>query len=256
MGEQGELIPQKKEMRPSDLHVPDGTPLDIAVSSLIKELRRGNEFEALYWARELSTTFWRYMWRRLLIFCAEDIGMANPNLISTIIALREAYVITGEESRRSHGDYNFVALAIMLMARSPKNKDIGFAHMIQHLMIENGWKAEVPDYALDRHTKEGRQRYRTDIAKGQHWFQSAQVVANREGEMDYELWWARFFVRDGMLTRKSVEAWAERLNGLGRLRHGLEGPPWLMNPYLDPITGELTTEDHPEAVDLAMEVDD
>ena len=65
-----------------ELLVPDGTPLKVAVSALIKTLRRGQEVEALYWARQIEARYAKYVWRRLRIFASEDVGLADPQALS------------------------------------------------------------------------------------------------------------------------------------------------------------------------------
>ncbi len=61
-----------------DLRTPDGTDLRVAVSALIKALRRGQELEGYYWAKQIEAGgFWRYLWRRLRIFASEDVGLGD-----------------------------------------------------------------------------------------------------------------------------------------------------------------------------------
>jgi len=244
VSEQGELLPKdegkKRELRPSELQVSDGTSLDVAVSTLIKELRRGNEAAALYWAMQLNERFWRYVWRRLLIFCSEDVGLANNDAIVQVLALREAYMITKEESRSNVGDVNFLAHAVFLLARSPKNKETGFAHMmVNRVRADYGWRPEVPDYALDMHTKEGRERRPNGHDQGRHWLEESSIVLNQEGPLDWEAYQWRLSGRLGLYTREEVEERIRKWNEEGKLRYGLDVPPGMPDPWVDPETGEI-----------------
>lgn len=69
-----------------------GYPLDEVVSALIKSLRRGMEEESLFWAQEIEESgYHKYIWKRLLIFCTEDIGLIDPDAIVRVNALAQAY---------------------------------------------------------------------------------------------------------------------------------------------------------------------
>jgi replication-associated recombination protein RarA len=125
------------------------------VSSLQKEIRRGNEVNALYWAYELLPNFEFYFWSRLKVIVNEDIGIANPNLIVQVDVLSRQYF-----DLRHRGSMSCLlplANAILLSCRSPKTRlaDTFKIHVLQS--IEQGTlKLEIPDYALDKHTKRGR----------------------------------------------------------------------------------------------------
>jgi replication-associated recombination protein RarA len=52
-------------------------PYDL-VSALQKDIRRGNEYEALFWAVKLESLNPTRLWNRLKVIASEDIGPANP----------------------------------------------------------------------------------------------------------------------------------------------------------------------------------
>ena len=52
--------------------LPDGTEYDVAVSALIKTLRRGLELDATYWASQLLVRYPWKTWRVLEVFAAES----------------------------------------------------------------------------------------------------------------------------------------------------------------------------------------
>jgi len=128
-------------------------------SALQKTIRRGKEHEALYWTMELLPRYEFYLWRRLKIIASEDIGIANPQAIILVQVLSEQYF----ELRR-RGDMGcllMLANAILFMCRSKKSRlaDHFICEMIQER--EQGiLRMEIPDYALDMHTRSGKAQRR------------------------------------------------------------------------------------------------
>lgn len=211
-----------------DPHVPDGTPLNEAVSTLIKELRRGNEMEALYWAFQIEANFWRYLWRRLFIFAAEDVGLGNPDAIVQIVALASAYETIKKESRNSKPDGNLISMAVLLLARSEKNREADHLKNVEHVLRKKyGWMASVPDYAIDAHTKRGRGKYTDKQERDRMWFLEWSKVDPEVGPLDWQLWHLRRIAHEGALDMDWVEERAQEWNEAGLLKFGLEGYPGL-----------------------------
>jgi replication-associated recombination protein RarA len=129
-------------------------PLLEVISAIQKEIRRGNERSAMYWSLELIPRYEQYLWRRLLVIVNEDIGIASPELLSTIPALRAQYFFF-----RSHGKDGTCRLilgnALLLMSRAPKSRiaDHFQRAVTQEFMDE---RHDIPDHALDNHTGRGR----------------------------------------------------------------------------------------------------
>ena len=97
----------------------NGYGLDEIISALQKDIRLGNEEQALYWALELLPRYEAYLWRRLLVICNEDIGIANPEILVQVQVLRSQYFEFREEGK--DGTCRLIlANAILLMCRSPK----------------------------------------------------------------------------------------------------------------------------------------
>ena len=93
--------------------------LDEIISALQKDIRRGNEEQALYWALELLPRYEVYLWRRLAVICNEDIGIANPEILVQVQVLRAQYFEFREQGK--DGTCRLIlANAILLMCRSPK----------------------------------------------------------------------------------------------------------------------------------------
>ena len=129
------------------------------ISALQKDIRRGNEEQALYWAMELLPKFEMYLWRRLMVIANEDIGIANPDVIVQVTMLRAQFF----EFRSLGKDGTcrlIIANAILLMCRSPKAR---IADHLQRVVTQQwmddqaaGMPRPIPDYAYDNHTLKGR----------------------------------------------------------------------------------------------------
>lgn len=141
-----------------ELQTLGGYPLDEAVSALQKCIRRGLEKQSMFWALELNGRYSKYLWRRLVAIVVEDIGMANMELVGVILSLR----MQVEDLRKISkvGDYtlNALAFAILAMARSPKSResDVFMNEVLRDIRNKRA-DISVPDFALDMHTKRGRQ---------------------------------------------------------------------------------------------------
>jgi hypothetical protein len=148
----------------ADLRTLHGHPLDEAASSLQKSIRRSQEEDALYWAAQLDTGgFPHYLWRRLYVIAAEDIGLEDPDAIVRVRAWHEAW---RELTAKKGQEYNarlFMALAALYLARAPKSRLINDATIIweEIATADLAYRREPPDHALDMHTKRGRQMGRS-----------------------------------------------------------------------------------------------
>lgn len=202
---------------------PDGTPLNEAVSVLIKELRRGKELEALYWARQIEQGgFYKYVWRRLAIFCAEDVGMGNPLAITVINALWQSYETAKKDSSRGTPDGNLITMAVMLLARSEKNRECDHLKNAEHSLVKHGWKPEIPDYAIDMHTRRGRGAL-DKAEQDRMWFTEWSVVVPEVGPFDWRAWhWKRLANKGAMDAREVSEKVAEWAAN-GDLLYGVDG---------------------------------
>jgi replication-associated recombination protein RarA len=108
-------------------------------SALQKEIRRGNERGALFWATELELSgFGGYVWKRLRIIASEDVGLAEP-LMPVLVRSLFARV--------------FLVHAVVALARARKSRLCDHALVVMYAGERP--RPEVPDYALDRHTARG-----------------------------------------------------------------------------------------------------
>ena len=61
------------------------------LSAMQKEIRRGHEKQAFFFALELEGFMSKALWNRLRVIASEDIGIANNNMAILINALNNAY---------------------------------------------------------------------------------------------------------------------------------------------------------------------
>ena len=132
-----------------------GYQLSDVISAIQKEIRRGNEESAMYWALECIPRYEQYFWRRLIVIVNEDIGIANPSLLQIIPSLRDQFFEFREAGK--NGTCRLIlANAILLMSRSPKSRIADHFQRFVSQEYSTSVKREIPDHALDNHTQTGR----------------------------------------------------------------------------------------------------
>ncbi len=135
-----------------------------ATSALIKCLRRGNEELALFFGLELEETFTNHFWKRLAIFCTEDVGLADPDAIVRVNALWDSHArIKEAQGKGREVEQDIAVMAILYLCRAPKAREVDTAKNWAMERRAKGFKPEVPDYALDCHTQRGKQAGKTEL---------------------------------------------------------------------------------------------
>ena len=158
-------------------------------SAIQKTIRRGDEKQSYFWALEMCQSHEDYFWRTLLTCVHEDIGLANPSLMTAIPACMNTYY----HFRKKKGPFVLVlANAILLCCRSPKSRLADeFQLVVGQAKVKGTLTYPIPDYALDKHTREGRRMGRTF----EHWmehgcklFPEAEDVENPYSEEAKSYW--------------------------------------------------------------------
>lgn len=143
-----EAGPKTKEIR--------GYPFGMVASALQKEIRRGDERAAVYWALLLAEAAPWYAWKRILITAAEDIGLAAAAVVDQVINLALAWRLC--KDRSWYVSPHHITMAVMLLCRAPKSTD---AEDLQSLTLEqitrNERRPVLREYE-DAHTDAGRAR--------------------------------------------------------------------------------------------------
>jgi replication-associated recombination protein RarA len=156
---------------------PGGYNRSEVTSALQKAIRRGEEEQALYWAQELfDAGSGDYLWKRLLIITSEDIGLAWPEGPAVIRALYQNY-LDGMRRAKANGTIFgsgvplFTTHAVLLLCRSPKSRIVDHAVLVTR---RSGLRYDIPDEALDRHTRRGKM-----MGRGvEHFFEEATKLDN------------------------------------------------------------------------------
>lgn len=157
-----------------------GLPADAVISSLQKEIRRGNTENAATLAYEMlitSTELEEYLWYRLKTISVEDIGFANPFapvLLNSLDQLRKT--IRQDWDRRLMAIH---AVRYLCSSKKDRSSDEMFC-WIQKEYEQGTLRPEIPDYALDKHTLQGQSMGRSD----RHFYEEGAKVEPEWDERD------------------------------------------------------------------------
>ena len=127
-----------------------------ASSAFQKAIRRCDEDQALFWMAEFyDSGKAEYLWKRMMIMCAEDIGLASPTLHTHVRELYESYQWMLEKNDKKKSERLFLTQAVLMMVRAKKSRLVDWAlnvawdsHFETHL--------DIPDYAIDIHSRKGK----------------------------------------------------------------------------------------------------
>lgn len=116
------------------------------ISAFIKSLRGSDVDAGLYWLAKMLSAGEdpRFLFRRMLILCSEDIGMADPQAIVVVNAAAEAFERVG----MPEGNY-FLAHACIYCATAPKSNSTGAIFDAMSHIAEHG-VADVPTHLRDK----------------------------------------------------------------------------------------------------------
>lgn len=130
-----------------------------ASSAFQKCVRRNLEDDALYWATEfINANYDNYLWKRILIITMEDVGLANENAPAHITGL---YTIYQDMKKRKDKHWKLATYqAIIYLCRSDKSRLIDWTKNTQ-LHYHRTKNLDVPDFALDIHTRRGKMMGKT-----------------------------------------------------------------------------------------------
>ncbi|MCL4339164.1 hypothetical protein M1271_05740 [Patescibacteria group bacterium] len=162
---------------------------DETASALQKSIRRGLEYESCWWGFIIHQSgYGQYLWRRLNIITAEDVGLGNPSALILVSALQQSWLLFHKHDKAPTLDkYLLCCQAILHLCRSPKSRE---ADSLTNLIEENyksGKRLAVAEYALDSHCEKGRQRWgsfgnRTDGKEKKRldmWFKVWSYIENQ-----------------------------------------------------------------------------
>lgn len=156
------------------------------ISAFIKSLRGSDPDAAMYWMAKMDYAGEspRYIFRRMLIFAGEDIGMADPNAIQVITACAQAFEQVGMPEGRFH-----LAMAGLYLATAKKsNTTFAFFDAIEQVKKEAD--SGVPNHLRDANRdKEGfghGEGYLYPHAYRDHWVAQQYLPASLQGKVFYQ----------------------------------------------------------------------
>ncbi|QHC65692.1 AAA family ATPase [Rathayibacter sp. VKM Ac-2759] len=134
-----------------------GYAADELISTLQKSIRRGDTQLALLVGREMyesSADLEEMMWARLNVISCEDVGdgsYAEPVVVNSLYQMHERL-------DRTFGDrWLFATHAIRFLSERTKDRTSDeLANLTLHLINASEKPFEIPEYALDVHTRRGQ----------------------------------------------------------------------------------------------------
>ena len=161
-----------------------GVPYDEVLSGIQKLIRRGREREALILVQEMvDSGYHAAIARRLMIVGCEDVGLANPPLVAQIHSLCTGYLIAKKESPSGRVEPLALYMAVILLARSPKNRECDDAQIVTLARMKAGKDSAAKvisaneQLIVDCHTQRGRARLTSQAAEAH---EAYEEVAMRE----------------------------------------------------------------------------
>lgn len=190
--------PRKKEWSP---RMVGGYDFGEVASAMQKSIRRGMEFDAVYWAYILyKSGFSKYLKRRVNDVIQEDIGIANPNaMIMGMLLKLDAQTKKSDpkyEKAEFGGDgFTPILNTISLACRGKKTR---MSDSLLNLVVDgvDKWgltdEMKIPEYAIDPHTTRGKEihgRWEAGTREESHqriknWFDTWAKLENEEEGLD------------------------------------------------------------------------
>lgn len=226
---------------------------DEVKSALQKDIRRGNEDNAMYWAMEIANEYvvfkaggkasWSWLVNRLKIICYEDIGLADPEAINSVLlsinGMDEAmdrYVQDLQAYENKVENYNEkiekfkngeiktkpkcprntltdeqwlmpLCYIIITMCRAKKNRIIDHYKLGMKTLWDHtdDW-LEIPDYAIDLHTTQGNKNgLKKHTKKGKIHFEKVSAKLENKVHIDDEEFWYEGYLKNRGLTEEDLK---------------------------------------------------
>jgi putative ATPase len=156
------------------------------ISAFIKSLRGSDPDAALYWLARMvyAGEDPRFIFRRLLIFAAEDVGLADPQALVVTEAAAAAFERVGLPEGRFH-----LAQAVLYLATAAKsNTTMAFFDALD--LVEKQQAGEVPAHLRDAsRDKEGfghGEGYLYPHAYREHWVAQQYLPDALQGKVFYQ----------------------------------------------------------------------
>ncbi|MBN1579680.1 MAG: AAA family ATPase [Anaerolineae bacterium] len=167
------------------LYDKDGDTHYDTISAFIKSLRGSDPDAALYWLAKMvyAGEDPRFIFRRMLIFAGEDVGLADPNAVQVVNACAQTFDRIGLPEGRFH-----LAEATLYLATAPKSNS-AMAFFDALATVENEREGDIPAPLRDgNRDKEGfghGQGYLYPHAYRDHWVAQQYLPTSLQGKVFY-----------------------------------------------------------------------
>ncbi len=138
-------VAEESIQRRAILYDRDGDAHFDIISAFIKSLRGSDPDAALYWLARMiyAGEDPRFIFRRMLIFAAEDVGLADPRALQVAVAAAQAFDYVGMPEGQFH-----LAQCCLYLATAPKsNSTMAYFDALNH--VEKEQSGEVPNHLKD-----------------------------------------------------------------------------------------------------------
>jgi len=156
------------------------------ISAFIKSLRGSDPDAAIYWLAKMvyAGEDPRFLFRRMLIFASEDVGLADPHAVTVTLSCATAFDRVGLPEGRFP-----LAQAALYLATAPKSNSI-FAFFDALGAIESEREGDVPNHLKDA-SRDARQfghgeGYLYPHAYRDHWVAQQYLPTHMQGKVFYE----------------------------------------------------------------------
>ena len=156
------------------------------ISAFIKSLRGSDPDAAMYWMAKMDYAgeSSRFIFRRMLIFAGEDVGMADPNAIQVVTACAQAF----EQVGMPEGRFHLATAALYLATAKKSNTAFAFFDAIEQVKKEAD--SGVPNHLKDANRdKEGfghGEGYLYPHAYRDHWVAQQYLPSSLQGKVFYQ----------------------------------------------------------------------
>ncbi|MFI5400962.1 MAG: AAA family ATPase [SAR324 cluster bacterium] len=190
-GPDGEIVitlavAEESIQRKAVLYDKDGDAHFDTVSAFIKSLRGSDPDAALYWMARMvyAGEDPRFIFRRMIVFAAEDVGLADPEALRVVMSAAQAFDYVGMPEGRFH-----LAEACLYLATAPKSNS-AFAFFDALAAVEQERAEAVPDPLKDANRdQEGfghGEGYLYPHAYRDHWVAQQYLPDSLKGRVFYD----------------------------------------------------------------------
>ncbi len=215
----GLAVAEESIQRRAVLYDKEGDAHFDAISAFIKSLRGSDPDAALYWMARMvyAGEDPRFILRRMIVFAAEDVGLADPGALRVVMSAAQAYDYVGMPEGRFH-----LAEACLYLSTAPKSNS-AFAFFDALAAVEKERSGEVPDHLKDANRDaEGLGHglgYLYPHSYREHWVAQQYLPDNLQGRVFYEPGELGFEESLRLRVQRNREAalaaWQEREGTLG-----------------------------------------